>query len=78
LERRNGPRSSFRGFGPPPVREGWFPRSGYRGGVRVGSFDRRNALDCANPTLEQMTQHWFYSFGTNPSAESFVRSRDRF
>jgi hypothetical protein len=22
-----------------------------------------------------MAQHWFYSFGTNPSAESFVRSR---
>jgi hypothetical protein len=24
-------------------------------------------LECANPTLEQMAQHWFYSFGTNPS-----------
>jgi hypothetical protein len=23
-------------------------------------------LECANPTLEQMAQHWFYSFGTNP------------
>jgi hypothetical protein len=22
-----------------------------------------------------MVRHWFYSFGTNPSAESFVRSR---
>jgi hypothetical protein len=22
-------------------------------------------LDCANPTLEQMARHWFYSFGTN-------------
>jgi hypothetical protein len=32
-------------------------------------------LDCANPTFEQMARHWFYSFGTNPSAESFVRSR---
>jgi hypothetical protein len=31
-------------------------------------------LMCANPTFEQMAQHWFYSFGTNPSAESFVRS----
>jgi hypothetical protein len=28
MERRNSPRSSFRGFGPPPVREGWFPHSG--------------------------------------------------
>jgi hypothetical protein len=25
-----------------------------------------------------MARHWFYSFGTNPSAESFVRSRARF
>jgi hypothetical protein len=25
MERRDGPRYSFRGFGPPPVREGWFP-----------------------------------------------------
>jgi hypothetical protein len=25
-----------------------------------------DALDCANPTLEQMARHWFYSFGTNP------------
>jgi hypothetical protein len=23
-------------------------------------------LDCANPTLEQMVRHRFYSFGTNP------------
>jgi hypothetical protein len=26
MERRDGPRSSFHGFGPPLVREGWFPR----------------------------------------------------
>jgi hypothetical protein len=57
MEKRNGPRSSFRGFGPLPVREGWFPHSGYHGGVRRGSYDRRNVLDCANPTLEQMAQH---------------------
>jgi hypothetical protein len=25
-----------------------------------------------------MAQHWFNSFGTNPSAKSFVRSRARF
>jgi hypothetical protein len=25
-----------------------------------------------------MAWHWFYSFGTNPSAESFVRSRALF
>jgi hypothetical protein len=30
------------------------------------------------PTFKQMAQHWFYSFGTNPSAESFARSLARF
>jgi hypothetical protein len=78
MERRDNPQFSFRGFGPPPGREGWIPRSGYRGGVRGGSFDRRDALECANPTFEQMARHWFYSFGTNPNAESFVRSRAHF
>jgi hypothetical protein len=68
MERRDGPRFSFRGFGPPLGREGWFPRSGYRGGVRGGSFDRRDALERANPTFEQMA---------NPSAESFVHSHAR-
>jgi hypothetical protein len=28
-------------FRPPPAREGWFPRSGYRDGVHGGRFDRR-------------------------------------
>jgi hypothetical protein len=32
----------------------------------------------ANPTFEQMARHWFYLFGTNPIAESFVRSGARF
>jgi hypothetical protein len=33
---------------------------------------------CANPAFEQMARHWFHSFGTNPSAELFVRSRAYF
>jgi hypothetical protein len=78
MVRRNGPQYSFRGFRPPQAIEGWFPRSGYHGGIRGGSFDRRDVLDCANPTLEQMAHHWFYSFGTNPSAKLFVHSRARF
>jgi hypothetical protein len=57
MERRNGPQSSFHGFRPPLAREGWFPCSGYRGGVRGCSFNRRDALDCSNPTLEQMARH---------------------
>jgi hypothetical protein len=40
MERRNGPRSSFRGYGLPPVIEGWFPHSGYHGGIRGGSLVR--------------------------------------
>jgi hypothetical protein len=57
---------------------GWFPQSGYRGGVRGGSYGRKDGLMCANPTFEQMARHWFYSFGTNPSAESFVLSHAHF
>jgi hypothetical protein len=68
----------FTWFGPHLVREGWFPHSGYHGGVRGGSFGRKDVLDCVNPTLEQMARHWFYSFGTNPSAESCVSSQDQF
>jgi hypothetical protein len=77
MERRDDPRFSFHGFGP-LGREGWFPRSGYRGGVHGGSFDRRDSLECAKTTFEQMAWHWFYSFGTNPSAESFVCSHAHF
>jgi hypothetical protein len=44
LERRDGPWFSFCGFGPPPVREGWFPHSGYHGGVRGGSFGRKRCF----------------------------------
>jgi hypothetical protein len=75
MERRDSPWAFFHGFGPPLGREGWFPHGGYRGGVRGGSFGRKDGLVCANPTFEQMARHWFYSFGTNPSAESFVHSR---
>jgi hypothetical protein len=78
MKGRDSPQAFFRDFGPPPGREGRFPHGGYRGGVRGGSFGKKDGLVCANPTLEQMARHWFYSFGTNPSAESFVRSRARF
>jgi hypothetical protein len=46
LERRDSQRSSFRGFGPPPVSEGWFPRNGYHGGVEfVGRSPPRNQYE---------------------------------
>jgi hypothetical protein len=57
LERRDDSRFSFCGFGPPPGREEWLPHSGYRDGVRGGSFGRKDGLDCANPTFEQMARH---------------------
>jgi hypothetical protein len=74
MERRNGPRSPFRGFCSSPARQGRFPSGGSRG----SSFDRRDDLVCANPTLEQMARHWFYSLGTNPNVKSFVHSRSCF
>jgi hypothetical protein len=42
------------------------------------SFDRRGRIDVANPTFEEMARHWFHTFGTNPSVESFARSRSWF
>jgi hypothetical protein len=35
-------------------------------------------MDFANPTFEQMARHWFDSFCTNPSVESFAHSHSRF
>jgi hypothetical protein len=78
MERRDSPWAFFRGFVPPSSREGWFPRGGHCGGVRGGSFGRKDGLVCANPTFEQIARHWFYTFGTNPSVESFSHSRSWF
>jgi hypothetical protein len=132
LERRDGPRSSFSGFGPPLVSEGWFPHNGYYGGVEFAGrspprsqyefgrdrnfesqkgygprfpfcgthtspmrqgwsshggskfdrmdryIDRHGRMNVANPTFEEMARHWFATFGTNPSVESFARSHPRF
>jgi hypothetical protein len=35
-------------------------------------------MDFAKPTFGQMARHWFDSFCTNPSVESFAHSRSRF
>jgi hypothetical protein len=64
-QRSYGPRSPLRGARSPP-----------RG--RVGVPPRRDRMDFANPTFEQMVRHWFDSFCTNPSAESFAHSRSHF
>jgi hypothetical protein len=42
------------------------------------SFDRRGRMSVANPTFEEMVRHWFNTFGTNPSVESFAPSRSWF
>jgi hypothetical protein len=64
-QRSYGPQSPLRGTRSPP-----------RG--RVGVPPRRDRMDFANPTFEQMARHLFDSFCTNPSAESFAHSRSRF
>jgi hypothetical protein len=63
LERRDGPRFSFRGFGPPLVSEGWFPRNGYHGGVEFAG---------RSPPRDQ------YEFGRGRSFESQKGYRPRF
>jgi hypothetical protein len=45
---------------------------------RAGVPPRRDMMDFANPTFEQMVRHWFYSFCTNPNVESFAHSRSHF
>jgi hypothetical protein len=65
---------SQRSYGPwSPLRGTCSPRRG-----RVDVPPRSYKMDFANPTFEQMVRHWFDSFRTNPSAESFAHSRSRF
>jgi hypothetical protein len=60
------------------VRREWFSHGGSKFD-RVDRmdriFDRRGRMSVANPTFEEMARHWFNTFGTNPSVESFARSR---
>jgi hypothetical protein len=44
----------------------------------VGVRPRRDRMNFANPTFEQMAMHRFDSFCTDRSAESFAHSRSRF
>jgi hypothetical protein len=39
------------------------------------SVDRSGRMNVANTTFEEMAWHWFDTFGTNHSVESFARSR---
>jgi hypothetical protein len=63
------------------VRREWFSH----GGSRVDRFDRmdrifdrRDSMSVAHPTFGEMARHCFATFGTNPSVESFARSRSWF
>jgi hypothetical protein len=76
-QRGYGPRFPFCGTRTPPLRREWFSH----GDSRFDRFDRmdrsfdsRSRIDVANPTFEEMARHWFDTFGTNPSVESFARS----
>jgi hypothetical protein len=65
---------SQRSYGP------WSPLRGTRSPPRgrVGVPPRRDRMDFANPTFEQMERHWFDLLCTNPSAKSFAHSRSCF
>jgi hypothetical protein len=41
-------------------------------------IDRHGRMNVANPTFEESARHCFATFGTNPSVESFSRSRSWF
>jgi hypothetical protein len=64
-QRSYRPWSPFRGMHNPP-----------RGRVHVPP--RRDMMDFANPSFEQMARHWFDSFCSNPNVESFAHARSRF
>jgi hypothetical protein len=73
-----GPHLPFRGTHTPPVRREWFSHGGSwfdRFDRMDRCIDRQGRMNVANPTFEEMARHWFATFGTNPSVESFARSR---
>jgi hypothetical protein len=80
-QRDYGPRFPFRGTHTPPMRQEWFSQGGSkfdRFDRMDHSFDRHSRINVANTTFEKMARHCFETFGTNPSVESFARSRSWF
>ena len=73
-QRNYGPRFPPRGARTPPVRRERISAVS-RGRVPLG---RCGGVDFTNPSFEQMARHWFDSFCTNLSVESFAHSRSRF
>jgi hypothetical protein len=64
-QRSYGPRSPLPGTCSPPRR-------------CVGVSPRRDMMEFANPMFGIMVRHWFDSFCTNPSVESFAHSHSHF
>jgi hypothetical protein len=52
----------------------WSSHGGSRFDRMDRCIDRHDRMNVANPTFEEMARHWFATFGTNPSVESFARS----
>jgi hypothetical protein len=72
------PRFPYRGSRTPPMRREWFSHGGFwfdRFDRMDHSFDRHGRMDVAYPTFEEIARHWFDTFGTNSSVESFAHSR---
>jgi hypothetical protein len=72
------PLSFFHGTRTPPMRQEWFSHGGSRFDRMDHCIDRHGRMNVANPTFEEMARHWFATFGTNPSVESFARSHSWF
>jgi hypothetical protein len=56
----------------------WSSHGGSRFDRMDSCIDRHGRMNVTNPTFEEMARHWFATFGTNPSVESFARSRSCF
>jgi hypothetical protein len=80
FESQNGyrPRYPFRGSRTPPMGQEWSSHGCSRFDKIDRCIDRHGRMHVANPTFEEMARHWFATFGTNPSVESFAFSRSWF
>jgi hypothetical protein len=72
------PHFPFRGSRSHPMGQEWSSHGGSRFDKMDHWIDRHGRVNVANPTFEEMARHWFATFETNPSVESFARSRSCF
>jgi hypothetical protein len=69
-----GPHFPFCGSRIPPMGQEWSSHGDSRFDRMDRCIDRHGRMNVANPTFQEMARHWFATFGTNPSVESFARS----